>query len=153
LRDTWYYDVLLFIHIASAITAVGANITYGVWFGRVARDVAHLGFVLRTVKFLDDRIANPAYGVLFLSGLVMVAIGQWGIKLWIVVAVILFVAIAVIGFAVFTPLANRQIALVDSGQVDSAEFAGLSRRSRVIGPALGLLVLLILAMMIFKPGS
>lgn len=147
---SWYL-VLKFIHIASAITAVGANITYGVWNARAAADAAHTSFMLKGIKFLDDRIANPAYGVLFLSGLIMVFAGHWGPALWVIVAIVLFIAIAVLGFAVFTPLLRNQIKLAETGDTSSSEFTRLANRSRMLGPILGLLVVIILVMMVFKP--
>ena len=146
------YFVLKFIHIFSAIVAVGANITYGVWNAFGAREPAHIGFALKGIRFLDNRIANPAYGVLLLTGLLMVIVGNLSFTtLWIVVALILFIAVAVLGFAVFTPLLRRQIQMVDAGQTTSPEFERLSRRSRMLGPGLGILVVLILVMMVFKP--
>ena len=147
---SWYL-VLKFIHIAAAITAVGANVTYGVWNARIASDPSHTSFVLKGIKFLDDRIANPAYGVLFITGLIMVFAGRWGFALWVIVAIILFVAVAAIGGAVFTPLLRNQIRLADAGDTTSAEFTRLANRSRMIGPLLGLLVVLIIVMMVFKP--
>ena len=147
---SWYL-VLKFIHIASAITAVGANVTYGVWNARIGSDPTHTSFVLKGIKFLDDRIANPAYGVLFITGLIMVFAGHWGFALWVIVAIVLFVAVAAIGGAVFTPLLRNQIRLADAGDTTSAEFTRLANRSRVIGPLLGLLVVVILVMMVFKP--
>ncbi|HKW07981.1 MAG TPA: DUF2269 family protein [Candidatus Dormibacteraeota bacterium] len=147
---SWYL-VLKFIHIAAAITAVGANVTYGVWNARIASDPSHTSFVLKGIKFLDDRIANPAYGVLFITGLIMVFAGRWGFALWVIVAIVLFVAVAAIGGAVFTPLLRNQIRLADAGDTTSEEFTRLANRSRVIGPLLGLLVVLILVMMVFKP--
>jgi uncharacterized membrane protein len=143
--------VLKLIHIFAAIVAVGSNVTYGVWTTRAARDAAHTGFALKGIKFLDDRIANPAYGVLFLTGLIMVFTAHWGFQLWVIVAIVLFVAIAVIGFAVYSPLLKRQIALTDAGDTASPEFEALTRRGRMMGPILGLLVLVILVMMVFKP--
>jgi uncharacterized membrane protein len=148
---TALYLILKFIHIASAIVAVGANITYGVWNVRAAADPAHLGFVLKGVKFLDDRIANPAYGVLFLTGLALVVLGHWGLALWVVVAIVLFIVIAVLGFAVFTPQLSNQIKLVEAGDTTSPEFRRGSNMSRILGPILGLIVLVILVMMVFKP--
>jgi hypothetical protein len=145
------YNLLKFIHIASAITAVGANITYGVWNARAAADASHTSFMLKGIKFLDDRIANPAYGVLFLSGLILIFLGHWGPALWIIVAIVLFIAVAVLGFAVFTPLLRTQIKLADAGDTSSSEFQRLANRSRILGPILGLLVVVILAMMVFKP--
>ncbi len=75
----FFYTLLKFIHIAAAITAVGSNITYGVWNALGAREPAHTGFMLKGIQFLDDRIANPSYGVLFLTGLLMIFIGHWSI--------------------------------------------------------------------------
>jgi uncharacterized membrane protein len=147
---TWYL-VLKFIHIASAISAVGANITYGVWNARIAGDRSHASFALKGIKFLDDRIANPSYGVLFLTGLIMVFVGHWGFALWVIVAIVLFIAVAAIGFGVFTPLLRNQIRLADSGDTSSAEYTRLANRSRTLGPVLGLLILVILIMMVFKP--
>ncbi len=146
------YFVLKFVHILSAIVAVGANITYGVWNAFGAREPAHIGFALKGIRFLDNRIANPAYGVLLITGLLMVFVGNLSITaLWIVVALILFAAVAALGFGVFTPLLRNQIRMVDVGQTTSPEFDRLSRRSRMLGPVLGILVVLILVMMVFKP--
>ena len=147
---TWYL-VFKFLHILAAIVAVGSNITYGVWSVRAANDPAHLGFALKGVKFLDDRIANPAYGVLLVTGLVMVFM-QWKITaLWIVIALILFAAIVVLGVAVYSPLLKNQIRLVEAGQTSSPEYARLAGLSRRFGPGLGIIVLVILVMMVFKP--
>lgn len=147
---SWYL-VLKFIHILSAIIAVGANITYGVWNARAAADPAHSSFMLKGIKFLDDRIANPAYGVLFLTGLIMVFAGNIGPKLWVIVAIVLFIAVAALGFGIFTPLLRNQIKLADAGDTSSSEYTRLANRSRTLGPVLGLLVVVILVMMVFKP--
>ena len=149
--DTIPYDILKYLHILAAIVAVGANVTYGVWSVRSRREPEHLAFTIKGIRFLDNRIANPAYGVLFLSGVLMVIVGGIGLKLWVVIAVILFVAIALIGFAYFTPLVRRQLALVDTGGASSPEFERLARRNAMIGPILGLLVLIILGLMVFQP--
>ena len=141
------YVVLKFIHILSAITAVGANITYGVWNARSQAEPAHLGFALKGVKFLDDRIANPAYGVLLLTGLLMIFIGSWSItSLWIILALLVVLAVAV-----YSPLLRDLIKLVDAGDTSSPEFSRLAGRNRIMGPAFGAIVVLILVTMVFKP--
>ncbi|TMC54923.1 MAG: DUF2269 family protein [Chloroflexi bacterium] len=146
------YLVLKFIHIAAVVTAVGANITYGVWNVRAQGNPAQLGFALKGIKFLDDRIANPAYGVVLLTGLVMIAAGRWSItSLWIIVALVLFAGVVVLAAAVYSPLLRNLIKLVDSGDTSSPEFERLSSRNRIVGPAIGLIVVVILAMMVFKP--
>ena len=149
--DSPLYLVLKYIHILAAIVAVGANITYGVWIVRARREPAHIGFAIKGIQFLDNRIANPAYGVLLLTGILMIVVGHLAIQLWIIVAVVLFVAIAVIGFAYFTPLVRAQLKLVDAGDTTSPEFERLARRNAIIGPVLGVIVLVILGMMVFQP--
>jgi hypothetical protein len=145
------YLVLFYVHILSAIVAVGSNITYGVWSVRAANDPAHLGFALKGIKFIDDWIANPAYGVLLLTGLVMVFM-QWKLTdLWVIVALVLFAAVAVLGFGFYSPLLKNQIRLADAGQTSSPEYARLAGLSRRFGPGLGIIVLVILVMMVFKP--
>jgi uncharacterized membrane protein len=145
------YLVLKFIHILSAIVAVGANITYGVWSARIATEPNHAAFTLKGIRLIDNRIANPAYGVLLLTGLIMVFM-DWKITdLWVVVALVAFIGIAVLGFAVFTPLLRNQVRLAEAGDTSSSEYVGLARRSRALGPVLGILVVVILAMMVFKP--
>ena len=144
--------VLKFIHIFAAIVAVGSNITYGVWNVRSAREPAHMTFALKGIKFLDDRIANPAYGVLLLTGLIMVFVGHWSItSLWIILALVLFIALTVIAVAVFSPVLRDQIKLAEGGDSTSTEFGRLARRNRMMGPILGVIVLAILVLMVFKP--
>jgi hypothetical protein len=145
------YLVLKFIHILAAITAVGSNITYGVWSARSQAEPAHLGFALKGIKFLDDRIANPAYGVLLLTGLLMVFM-QWRItSLWIIVALLLFAVLVVVAVAFYSPLLRNLIKLVDAGDTTSPDFARLARQNRMLGAGIGLIVVLILVMMVFKP--
>ena len=146
------YLALKFIHILSAIVAVGSNITYGVWSARSSGQPVPTSFALKGIKFIDDGIANPAYGVLLVTGLVMVFLGHFSITaLWVIVALAGFVAVAVLGVAVYSPLLRDQIRLADAGDVTSPEAVALSRRGRIFGPVLGIIVLVILAMMVFKP--
>jgi Predicted integral membrane protein (DUF2269) len=139
------------LHVLSAIVAVGANLTYGAWAARGTADEAHLGFVLRTIKFVDDRIANPAYGVLFITGLLM-AIIYFSITLtWILVGLTGFVFVAFIGARVYSPLLKRQIATLDSQGASSPAYQALARRGQAIGMFLGVVVVGIVFVMVFKP--
>lgn len=149
---SFVYDLLRFVHIAAAITAVGANVTYGVWNALGAREPAHMAFMLKGVRFLDNRVANPAYGLLFLTGLAMIFVGHWSItSLWLVVAIILFIAVAAFAGIVFTPLVRDQIKLAEAGDTASAEFTRLANRNRTAGIIVGVAVVAILVMMVFKP--
>lgn len=144
--------IVKYIHILAAIVAVGFNISYAIWILRAQREPAHVSFALKGIKFIDDRIANPAYGVLLLTGLLMVFLGGFSFTtLWIDVALVLYVVLIVLAVRFYTPSLREQIKLAEAGDTTSAAFIGLARRGQITGQALGLIVLVILAMMVFKP--
>jgi uncharacterized membrane protein len=146
-----WFLLLKTIHILSAITAVGANVTYGIWSARAKREPAHLGFALQGIKFLDDRVANPAYGVLFLTGLIM-AFTHYSITTrWIISGIVLFVAVALIAAIGYTPTLKRQIEALDAGGPESAAYRSADSRARTIGIILAVGLALAVVVMVFKP--
>jgi uncharacterized membrane protein len=141
-----------YIHILAAIVAVGMNISYAIWLIRAQRDPAHTAFTLKGIKFIDDRIANPAYGVVLLSGLFLVfRLGYPLTTLWIDIAVILFVVLVVLAATQYTPTLRNQVKLAEAGDTTSGDFTKLAKRGQTIGQILAAIVLVILAMMVFKP--
>ena len=147
------YLLLKYIHILAAITAVGSNITYAVWNIRSRIEPAHMSFALRGIKFLDDRVANPAYGVVLLSGLVMVIGGPGFAHVWIIAALILFALLVAVAIAFYSPALRDQVKLAEAGDTSSDKFLTLERRAQVVGIGTLVIVLLILVLMVFKPGS
>jgi uncharacterized membrane protein len=144
--------IVKYIHILAAIVAVGFNISYVVWIIRARREPTHTAFALKGIKFIDDRIANPAYGLLLLTGLLMVFLGGYSFTtLWIDAALVLYVVLIVLAVRFYTPSLRDQIKLAEAGDTTSAAFTSLASRSQIVGQALGLIVLVILAMMVFKP--
>jgi uncharacterized membrane protein len=146
------YTTLKFVHILLAIIAVGFNASYGVWLSRAAQQPAHAGVLLRGVKLLDDRFANPAYGLLLLTGIAMVlTAGIPFTTFWVASATILWLIAIVWGFSMYTPILRRQIQTLEEHGFDSVEYQQLARRATLIGGANMVPVLLILIMMVFKP--
>lgn len=146
------YEFLKFVHVLLAIVAVGFNASYGIWIARAAKEPEHELHVLRGIKFLDDRIANPAYGLLLAVGIALVFVGGWEITtFWILTSLILFVVTTLVAVVLYTPALRRQIALLEAGQGRSDEYAALSKRAAAIGAALGVLVVAIVFLMVTKP--
>ena len=147
------FTVVKFVHILLAIIAFGFNATYAIWIVRAQRDPRHLDFALRGVKFLDDYFANPAYLLLLVSGLTMVALVHYQLTtFWLAAALVLWLVAIVLGYGVYTPTLRRQIRVLASDGAESVEYQSLATRGTVVGITLAVLVLLILVMMIFKPG-
>jgi hypothetical protein len=143
--------ILKTIHVLAAITAVGANATYGAWSARGARDEAHLGFALRGVKFIDDRIANPAYGVLLITGVIM-AVTQYTLRLtWIITGIAIFVVVAALATGIYTPALRRQIELLDTEGIASPAYKKVSATAAGVGLFMAVLLIVVVVDMVFKP--
>ena len=145
--------LLKWLHILSAIIAVGANITYGVWTARASREPKALPFTLRGIKVIDDLIANPAYIVLLITGLAMAHAGGFSIKApWLLTSLSLYILVAVIGFFGYSPNLRQRIESLDRDGFQSANYQALARRGKMLGAVLGILVMVIIFLMVVKPG-
>ncbi len=146
------YATIKFVHIFAAIIAVGFNASYAIWLRRVAREPEHTSHVLRTIKTLDDRFANPAYGLLLVTGVAMLIVGDISPStFWIATSLVLYVVMVVLGLAFYTPILRRQNAMAAAGQVQTEEYGRLARRGAAIGGVLAVLVVVIVFLMVTKP--
>lgn len=146
------YTLLKWLHILLAITAVGANITYGIWLSRASRAPQTLSFTLRGIKALDDRLANPAYALLLITGLLMVFTAPLPITTpWILAALALYGVLLVVGLFGYTPTLRRQIQLLESAGDDSAEYKAATTRAARLGILSAVLAVSIIFLMVFKP--
>ncbi len=146
------YVLLKYLHVVLAIIAIGFNASYGIWLTRVRREPEHALHVLRGIKVLDDRFANPAYGLLLVTGVILVLLS--GIPFstfWIALAIGLYVVLLVVAAAFYSPTLKKQIAVLQSAGVGSDEYARLSRRGTFLGILLAVIVLVIEFVMVVKP--
>ena len=146
------YPWLKTLHILFAIFAVGFNISYGIWQARAAREPEHMGYALRGIKFLDDRVANPSYAGLLVVGIILILIGPYDFTtFWVAVAIGLYVLMFVVAIVFYSPTLKRQIAAYETSGAQSEEFAQLGARGRLVGMILAVLVIAIIVLMVVKP--
>ena len=147
------YVLLKFLHVVLAIVAVGFNASYGVWLARSAREPAAIqGHVLRGLKLLDDRFANPAYALLAVTGLAIVFVGQLRLTtFWIAGGIVLWVIAMVLGLAVYTPLLRAQIRALEGSGPQSEDYRRASSNARFVGILVAVIVVAIVFLMVTKP--
>lgn len=147
------YTVTKVLHVLFAIIAVGYNASYGIWLARAAREpVGTQLWALRTIKLMDDRVANPLYGLLAVTGLFMVFTAGYPLTtFWIAAALVLYVIALILAFTLITPNFRRQLRALESEGPESEAFSAASARGRTFGILVSILVVAIVVLMVSKP--
>ena len=146
------YLFLKWVHVLAAITALGANLTYLVWIRLGERSQPNLLHTLRGIQFLDERIANPGYGVVVVTGLLMVWVNRLTLLTsWITIPLILVLVVTVLGIVVYSPALRRQIQAAEAEGPTSASYQAASRRAMLAGALTTVLVVAIVFVMVVKP--
>jgi uncharacterized membrane protein len=145
------FTPLKIIHVLSAIVAVGANVTYAFWLRRAGLERERLVFAITGISALDRRLANPAYILLLITGILMVLTGMFRFEQgWIAVSIVLYVLVAAIGGALYAPVIRRQLAEAERDPTSPA-YAAVARRSTNLGLLTLAIVLVIVVLMVSKP--
>ncbi len=144
-------QILLTLHILSALVAVGATVSYFFWLRRAALVPESRKFTLETLRLMDLRMVTPAYVILFLTGLGLIDRAKWGWSTpWLELSILLFVALmGLVGF--HTRLMKRQIALAGDGSSDPAEYDASHNRGRIFMLAKVVVIIVIVYLMVYKP--
>jgi len=147
------YLVLKLVHVALAIVAIGGTLTYAMWLGLAERQPEHLVFTIRGIRAIDRRIANPAYGLLLVTGVAMILVS--GVPLtqpWLLAALAIYVAAALLGFFVFGPVVRGELAALERGGVEDHDYPRMRGQARALSVVTTAMVLTILALMVLRPG-
>lgn len=143
--------VLKLVHIVAAMLAVGTNATAVFWLRAGGRDPERLRFAISGIRRLDREVAIPAFGLLFITGVLMVVFGIYDFTQgWILLAIVLYLGLAVAGMTVMGPALKRVIAEAERDP-NGEPFERAERASmRYTLGSLGVL-LVIVALMVIKP--
>jgi len=147
------YLLLKLAHVLLAVLAIGANLTYALWLRLGEREPEHLPYTIRGIRAIDRRVTNPAYALLLVTGLAMALLSGIPLtQMWLVLAIAIYVAAAVLGYFVFGPVVRGELAALERGGARDPEYFRLRGRARTLGVITTAMVLTILALMVVKPG-
>jgi uncharacterized membrane protein len=150
------YEVLLFVHIAAAIVWVGGAVTINIFSTRAVRagDSQRGAAVSRDIEWVGQRVIAPSTLVLLAMGLWMVAVNDgWTIgQTWIILALVGFGLTFLAGILFFGPEAGRIAKGLDERGWDDPDVQHRIRRITALSRLDLILLVLIVADMVFKPG-
>jgi uncharacterized membrane protein len=148
------YEVLIFFHILAMAVWVGGSIMLGFISGRVEK-TGDAQFRARFAKIAS--VVGPIIGV---SAAVILGTGIWMVvdsdtiqlsQTWVWLGLALFGVSIVVGAAYFGPASVKIVAALEAGQTEEAD-----RRAKqfdLVARLDTLLLIVILGVMVFKPGA
>lgn len=143
--------LLKLIHILSATLAVGTNATAIFWLRHAGRDPDRLRFAIGGIRLLDKKIAIPAFGLLVLTGGLMVWLGAYDLtEGWVLTALVLYIGLAVAGMSLMGPALKRVIAEAVRDPASEAFDAAARTSLRYTIGSLAVLVVIVV-LMVTKP--
>ena len=153
-----YLTLLILLHVTSAIVGFGATFSFGV-LGPLAAKTGGpqaLG-MLKGIVAIEKRLVYPAIVIQPLTGVLLIFKEGWDNSFfdhyWLWIAILLFATAVYLALAIQTPTIEKMIELGESGQAETPEFAALGKKSGTFGPMLGVILLVVIYLMVVKPGG
>ena len=152
--------ILIAIHILAAVIFVGNIITAAFWKVRADKSghLESMALTSRPLQLADLAFTMPGIVGLLVTGIWMVGITGWQRfqEPWLGVSLALLIVTGAIWAAGLAPLQSRMSRLArdqaTAGQLDP-EYQKASRRWSMMGGVATLLPVVILVLMVFKPGA
>jgi hypothetical protein len=151
------YKIALFFHIA-AVVALGPTFAYGVLFSVLPKYPRSAPALLAGMRKIDRVMVNPAMIILLIAGIVVLATSGrvWkGSQFFVIWGFIAIIALFGLQHGFFAPkmaelqeVADRDAA---AGDTLSAEFGERSQLIAQVGAATGILIVLTVFFMVYKP--
>lgn len=152
------FVILLFLHVAAAIIAFGPSYSTPLVMRMVAAEPEHRGFVSRMNLTISRKVTMPLALSMGLTGVLMIWERNYPLQPWLILAIVLYVFLVAWSLLVQQPgsqqIIDQMAALRASGAPPGPpppEVERLIKRTRRGGKMLGVVTLMIVALMIWKP--
>ena len=151
------YKIALFFHIA-AVVALGPTFAYGIIFSVLPKYPRSAPALLDSMRRIDRYMINPAMIILLIAGIVVLASSGsvWkGSQFFVVWGFIAIIALFGVQHGFFAPQMAKLQEIADrdaaAGDTLSAEFNETSQKIAQVGAATGILIVLTIFIMAYKP--
>lgn len=152
--DSFGFKLLLLLHIATVIVGFGGVVLAGV-YNRKAMKSGSAAANISSVNFEVNKLCEYAIYLVPILGIGLVGASGGAYKFsqaWVSASFALYIVGVGIAHAVMIPSHRKLNAALASGGPSSPEVPALNQRLAVGGAVLDLLLVVILVLMIWKPG-
>jgi hypothetical protein len=152
------YKILLFLHILAVVLAFGPTFGYGFFFSVAPQYPKATPGLLAGVQKVDKYLVNPGMIVLLLAGigLLIASDGVWdGSDAFVAVGFIAMIALFALQHRYLQPQTRKAKELaerdLESGDTLSPEFEALGKQIGQVGTVAGLIIVVTIFFMAYKP--
>jgi uncharacterized membrane protein len=150
------YKIALFLHILAVVLAFGPTFGYAFFFSVVPQYPRATPAIMAGIQKVDKYLVNPGMIVLLLAGIYLLADGPWETSdAFISVGFLAILVLFGLQHAFFQPKVREAKALAErdlqSGDTLSDEFETLGDRIGKVGSLAGLIVVVAIFFMAYKP--
>jgi Predicted integral membrane protein (DUF2269) len=152
------YKIALFFHIIAVVVALGPTFGYGVMFSVLPKYPRAAPALIAGMRKVDRILVNPGMILLLVAGIVLIATSDsyWkGSQFFIVWGFLAIIALFGVQHGFFAPQMAKLQELADrdlkAGDTFSAEFETTSQKIAQIGAATGILIVVTVFIMAYKP--
>jgi uncharacterized membrane protein len=152
------YKITLFLHILAVVLAFGPTYGYAFFFSVAPQHPRAMPAILTGVQKIDRYLIGPGMIVLLLAGIGLLASsdGAWdGGDAFVVVGFVAIIALFGLEHSFFRPQTQRAKDLAErdlkAGDELSAEFQAVAERLSKVGRLAGIVVVVTIFFMTYKP--
>ncbi|HYH53310.1 MAG TPA: DUF2269 family protein [Solirubrobacterales bacterium] len=152
------YKIALFLHIVAVLLAFGPTFGYGFFFSVAPQYPRAVPAILAGIQKIDRYLVTPGMVVVLLAGIYLIAASDdaWsGSEAFITVGFIAIIALFGLQHGFFVPQTRKAKELADrdleQGDTLSPEFEALSQRIGQVGGIAGLIIVVTIFFMVYKP--
>ena len=165
---TWF-TFFRFVHIFTAIVAFGPNFAFPLIGSMGGKEPQHGNFALRLTATLEDKVVIPAALTMPVSGVLMIVTGNVALnKFWFIAAMVTYVTAMLFAVIIQRGWVHQMIHMTEHmpAPVPAAaagpgaapagpppEFLALRNKVQMGGMFLTVLLIIIVVLMIFRPGA
>jgi uncharacterized membrane protein len=160
------FDFFFLIHILSIMGAFGPSFTYPVIMATASKDPKNVPFATQIVSVLSYRFTIPLALLAGVAGIGMMITGPVRLldNTWLEIAIVIYVAAVIFAITYQGPNTKKMVELTSkmAGAGPPPEgappgpppaVAALAKKLQIGGTVLGVAVLVIAILMVFKPGA
>ncbi|HJP65001.1 MAG TPA: DUF2269 family protein [Actinomycetota bacterium] len=160
-----WFQVFLILHILAVVVAFGPSFAFPLIGALIEKSPQQGAFGLQIMTAIEERMIIPLSTVVPVLGVGLIYTGHFDLwkSEWLVITIVLYPIFYFFGLLVQTPRSNRLLKMALDMQAAGpppaeaggppAEFQKLQKQVQMGGAFLGLMVIVFIVLMVWKPGS